>query len=291
MDYQGKVAVITGAASGLGLGITKACADRGMKLALADINESKLGAVRQEMSERGLEVLAERIDVSEVDDVERFAHHTFKRFGQVNLLFNNAGVLGNSSTLDAMLKDWEWIVGVNMWGVINGVRAFIPRMMDSGKIGHVVNIAGGAGFISGPGVGIYRMTKAAVVSISETLYHELSIIKSKIGVSVVSPAFIKTSIMDADQIRPKAFQHMNQSNTNNPVEESVLGFFRQQVETAPRPQAVAEAIFSGIDQRKLYIFTPSLGEDIMTRQAISDRMEAILTEKNQVNPFSGTQYD
>ncbi|MEN6389151.1 MAG: SDR family NAD(P)-dependent oxidoreductase [Syntrophomonas sp.] len=286
MDYRGKVAVITGAASGLGLGLTRACAARSMRLALADINESRLEDVRKEICDQGLEVLAETVDVSQVDDVERFAYHSFKRFGQVNLLFNNAGVIGNSSTLDAMLGDWEWIVGVNMWGVIHTVRAFVPRMLDSGKPGHIVNIAGSAGFISGPGIGIYRMTKSAVISLSETLYHELSISKSKIAVSVVSPAFIKTDIMDSIQYRPEAFQYTNQVDVINPVEEAILGFFRQQTETAPRPQAVADAIFSGIEQQRLYIFSPSLTEDLTTRAAIKYRLESIMDEKNQVNPFS-----
>lgn len=282
MDYQGKVAVITEAASGLGLGLTRACALRGMKLALADINETRLGNIRKEISEQGFEVLAEIVDVSQVDDMERFACHVFKRFGEVSLLFNNAGVLGQSSMFDAMLKDWEWIIGVNMWGVIHGIRAFVPRMLDSGKDGHVINIAGLAGFLPMPGSSIYRMTKSAVISLSESLYHELSIAQTPIKVSVVSPAFIKTDILHAHKNRPINMQVGTGMPAQNPMEEAILAWISQQVESGPEPESIAEAIFSGIDQGKLYIFTPSLSEDPLTQQAIRHRMEAIIAEKNHL---------
>lgn len=285
MDYKGKVAVITGAAGGLGLGIARACAARGMKLALADINTVKLDNVRWQMWEQGFEVLAETIDVSEVDDVERFACHVFHRFGEVHYLFNNAGVLGKTSMLDAMLKDWEWIMGVNMWGIIHGVRAFVPRMLAGEKEGRVINIAGGAGFLSGPGLGIYRMTKHAVVALSESLYHELAIIGSKIKVSVVSPAFIKTNIMDAEKNRPSRLQNIARLPVDNPAEKEILGFFNRQVNNGLEPEAIAEAIWAGIDSRKFYIFAPSLSEDLLTRKAIQDRFEAIITEENLVNPW------
>ncbi|MEQ8176313.1 MAG: SDR family NAD(P)-dependent oxidoreductase [Syntrophomonadaceae bacterium] len=291
MDYRGKVAVITGAASGLGLGLTRACAARGMKMALADINETGLGEVQKELSEHGLEILAEKVDVSQVDDVERFAYHTFKHFGQVNLLFNNAGILGKFSTLDAMLKDWEWVIGVNMWGVIHGIRAFVPRMLTSGKRGRIVNIAGSAGFISMPGSSIYRMTKSAVISLSESLYHEMAIAKTGIKVSVVSPAFINTDIIHSEKSRPADMQKTDPIPTTNPMEEAIFTWVKQQVESGPQPEIVAEDIFSGIDRGKLYIFTPSLSEDRDLQQAIRYRSESILFEKNPINPFSGIEYD
>lgn len=288
MDHRGEVAVITGAASGLGLGIARACAAREMKLALADIQGSELNRIAKELQKEGLDVLALTTDVAEVDDVELLAHRVYQRFGEVRYLFNNAGVLGKTSMLDAMLKDWEWIIGVNMWGIIHGVRAFVPRMLDGGKEGRVVNIAGVAGFISGPGLGIYSMTKHAVVALSESLHHELAITGSKIKVSVVSPAFIKTGIMEAEKNRPSRLKSIAGFPVDNSAEETILGYFKHQVDNGPEPETIAEAIWAGIDNRKFYIFTPSLSEDLLTRKAIQHRYDAIITGNNPINPFSGT---
>ncbi len=285
LDHSGKVAVITGAASGLGLGIARSCAARGMKLALADIKGSELDRIAGEMQKKGLDVLALTTDVAEVDDMEWLAHRVYQRFGEVHYLFNNAGVLGKTSMLDAMLNDWEWIIGVNMWGIIHGVRAFVPRMLDGGKEGRVINIAGGAGFLSGPGLGIYRMTKHAVVALSESLQHELATIGSKIKVSVVSPAFIKTNIMEAEKSRPFRLLNIARPSVDNPAEEAILGFFNRQVNNGPEPEAIAEAIWAGIDSHKFYIFAPSLSEDLITRKAIQHRLDAIIGEENPVNPL------
>ena len=285
LDHRGEVAVITGAASGLGLGIARSCAARGMKLALADIQDCELDRIAGELQKKGSDVLALTIDVAEVDDMELLAHRVYQRFGDVHYLFNNAGVLGRTSMLDAMLKDWEWIVGVNMWGIIHGVRAFVPRMLDGGKEGRVINIAGGAGFLSGPGLGIYRMTKHAAVALSESLHHELATIGSKIKVSVVSPAFIKTSIMEGEKTRPSRLQNIARPPVDNPAEEAILGFFNRQVNNGPEPEAIAEAIWAGIDSQKFYIFAPSLSEDILTRKAIQHRFDAIIGEENPVNPL------
>lgn len=280
MDYKGKTAVITGAASGLGRGIARACAARGMNLVLADINTSRLDEIGQELSGAGLEVLTVTANVAEVDDMERLAYLAFERFGAVHLLFNNAGVLGESSTLDAMLKDWEWIMGVNLWGVIHSIRAFVPRMLESIQASRVVNIAGTAGFLSGPGTGIYRMTKHAVVSLTESLYHELALIDSRVRVSLVSPSFVKTDIMAADKNRPANMQCFARTAVVDPTEEAVRGFIHQQVEAAPAPETVAEAIFTGIDQDKFYIFTPALAQDHTSRIRLLNRMESIVEEKD-----------
>ncbi|MGE5390831.1 MAG: SDR family NAD(P)-dependent oxidoreductase [Deltaproteobacteria bacterium] len=282
MDYKGKTAVITGAASGLGRGIARACASRGMNLVLADINSPRLHEIGQELSSSGLEVLTLAADVAEVDDMERLAYLAFERFGAVHLLFNNAGVLGEVSILDAMLRDWEWIMGVNLWGVVHSIRAFVPRMLESGEAGRVVNIAGTAGFLSGPGVGIYRMTKHAVVSLTESLYHELALLDSKVRVSVVSPAFVRTDIMASEINRPPKMQCFARTAAVNPVEEAVIGHFHQQVETAPEPEDVAETIFSGIDKNKFYIFTPALSQAQSSRAGIQGRLESIMEERNPV---------
>lgn len=284
-DHRGKVAVITGAASGLGLGIVRACAARGMKLALADIQDCELDRIAGELQKSGLDVLAVKTDVAEADDMGFLAHCVYQRFGEVHYLFNNAGVLGKTSMLDAMLKDWEWIIGVNIWGVIHGIRTFVPRMLEGGKDGCIINIAGGAGFRSGSGMAIYRMTKHAVVALSESLYHELAITGSKIKVSVVSPGFIKTSIMEAEKSRPSRLQNIARPPTDNPAEDAIMGFFNRQVDNGSEPKAIAENIWAGIDTQKFYIFTPSLSEDILTRKAIQCRFEAIMAGENPADPI------
>jgi len=290
MNYKGKTAVITGAASGLGLGIARACAVRGMKLVLTDIDAPKLYEVSRELSDSGVEVLAQAANVAEVDDMERLAYLAFESFGAVHLLFNNAGVLGDSSMLDAMIKDWEWIMGVNLWGVINCIRAFVPRMLESGQTGRVVNIADAAGFLSGPGAGIYRMTKQAVVSLSESLYHELTLLPSKIGVSVVAPSFVKTGIMEGEKNRPVKMQCCARIPVANEMEESMRVFFTQQVEAAPEPEMVAEEIFAGIGEDKLYIFVPSMFQEPITRELIRQRMESIVSERNPDTFIPGAGY-
>jgi Short-chain dehydrogenases of various substrate specificities len=289
IDHRGEVAVITGAASGLGLGLARACAARGMKLALADIQGPELDRIAGELQKEGSDVLALTTDVAEVDNVELLAHRVYQRFGEVHFLFNNAGVLGKTSMLDAMLNDWEWIIGVNMWGIIHGVRAFVPRMLAGGKEGRVINIVGGAGFLSGPGLGIYRMTKHAVVALSESLYHELAITGSKIKVSVVSPAFIKSNLMDAEENRPSRLQNIARPPAENPVEEAILDYFNRQINNGPEPETIADAIWTGIDSQKFYIFAPSLSDDLSTRKAIQHRFDAIIAGEEPVNPLPAPQ--
>jgi len=289
MDYKGKTAVITGAASGLGRGIARACATRGMKLVLADINGPRLHEVEQEFRKSGLEVLAQAANVAEADDMERLAYLAFERFGAVHLLFNNAGVLGESSMLDAMLRDWEWIMGVNLWGVINSIRAFVPRMQESGEAGRVVNIAGTAGFLAVPGAGIYRMTKQAVVSLSESLYHELDLRDPQIRVSVVEPYLVRTDIMTSGQSRPAGMQCYARTAVADPVQEPLLDFCRQQMAEVPEPEAVAEAIFSGLNQDRFYIFTPALSQHQPTHDLIQNRMESIM-EKRKPSAWHALPY-
>lgn len=285
IDHRGEVAVITGAASGLGLGLVRACAARGMKLALADIQGPELDKLAGEMEKEGLDVLALTTDVADVDNVELLAHRVYQRFGEVHYLFNNAGVIIRTSMLEAMLNDWEWIIGVNMWGVIHGIRAFVPRMLADGTEGHVINIAGEAGFLSAPGLGIYRMTKHAVVALSESLHHELAITGSKIKVSVVSPASVKTSLMQAEKTRPSRLQNITRPSVNGPGEETIWGSFNRQVNSGPEPEEIAEAIWAGIDSQKFYIFAPSLSENISIRTAIQHRFDAIIGGEEPVNPL------
>ena len=173
-EFKGKVAVITGAASGIGRAIAERCAREGMKVVLADIEEEALSQAEEEMKAEGATVLAALTDVSKAGDVEALAQKTLDTFGAVHLLCNNAGVLpGRDFLWERTLNDWEWVLGVNLWGVIHGTRVFVPVMLEQGTECHIVNTASAAGLLSIPYLGIYNVTKHAVVALTETLHREL----------------------------------------------------------------------------------------------------------------------
>ena len=201
-EFRDKVAVITGAASGVGRAVAERCVQEGMRVVLADVEEDALARAEATMSDTGATVLAVPTDVSAASDVEALARKTLEAFGAVHLVHNNAGVGVGGRIWENTVADWEWVMGVNMWGVIHGIRVFVPLMLEQDTEGHVVNTASVAGLVSGPGLGIYKVTKHGVVTLSETLHHELVQIGAKIGVSVLSPGFIRTQIMDSDRNRP-----------------------------------------------------------------------------------------
>lgn len=201
-DLKDKVAVITGGASGLGLAMAKRFAREGMKLVLADIEEDALRKVEQEFRKAGVPVLGIRTDVSRSQDVERLAEKTLATFGAVHIVCNNAGVAPGGVVWENTTADWEWVLGVNVWGVIHGVRVFVPIMLRQDTPCHVVNTASVAGLLSVPAMGIYCVSKHAVVTLSECLYHDLAERGSKIGVSVLCPAYVPTGIIDSERNRP-----------------------------------------------------------------------------------------
>jgi NAD(P)-dependent dehydrogenase (short-subunit alcohol dehydrogenase family) len=198
---EGKVAVVTGAASGIGRGLADRWAADGMKVVLADIEAGPLEAARAELEAAGAEVLAVATDVSDGDRVDALAAATLERFGAVHLVCNNAGVGGGGRSWDVSREDWAWVLGANLWGVIHGIRAFVPHLVAQDE-GHVVNTASIAGFAYAPMMGPYNASKAAVVAISETLKSELALQGSKVGVSVLCPGWVRTRIHESDRNRP-----------------------------------------------------------------------------------------
>ena len=206
-DFQDKVAVVTGAASGIGRALAGKSAQVGMKVVLADIEESALKQAEDELKASGAQVLAMRTDVSQAAEVERLAQKAFETYGAVHLLFNNAGVAAGTTVWESSLTDWQWVLGVNLWGVIYGLHYFVPRMLAQDTEGHIVNTASAAGLISSQGLGIYKVSKHGVVTLSETLALELAARGARLKVSVLCPEWVNTRIIDAERNRPRGAAH------------------------------------------------------------------------------------
>lgn len=254
-ELRGRVAVVTGAASGIGLGLARRFAEEGMKVVLADIEQGALDHAAAELEGNGAEVLAVRTDVSKHEQVDRLAAEAYRTFGAVHVVCNNAGVEVVGSMLEHTLADWEWVFGVNLWGVVHGVRAFVPRMLTAGGEGHVVNTASLAGLTSTPYLGVYNITKHGVVALSETLYKELKLADAKVGVSVLCPGAIATNIMRSSRNRPAEL-----ADSGAPGESAAR--MRAGLETAISagitPAEVADKVVAGVREGKFYIL-PSRG--------------------------------
>ena len=271
-EFKDKVAVITGAASGIGRAIAERCVQEGMKAVLADVEVAALTQSEAEMTAAGATVLAVRTDVAQAKDVEALAHKTLDAFGAVHLLCNNAGVGAGTSIWESTMADWEWVMGVNLWGVIHGVRVFVPIMLAQDTASHIVNTASMAGLISGPGLGVYRVTKHGVVTLSETLYHELAQRGAKVKVSVLCPGYVNTRIMEAARNRPVPLPPTQPQSAEEAARWDAM---RHAVQTGMPPAQVADAVFKALRGDQFYILThPEWKEGVRTR------MEDILQERN-----------
>lgn len=193
-NLAGKVAVVTGGASGIGRELALACAREGCRVVLADVDEQGMQATAQQIAPTGSATLRVRCDVTRQPMLDELAQRTYERFGAAHLLFNNAGVAVCGPAWTTTLEDWKWVLDINLMGVVHGVRAFVPRMLQQGDECHVVNTASVAGFLSLPGSSVYCVSKHAVVTLSECLHHDLRVERARIGVSVLAPAFVKTAI-------------------------------------------------------------------------------------------------
>lgn len=274
-EFKDKVAVITGAASGIGRGIAERCVQEGMKVVLADVEEAALAQTEQELRATHATVLAVQTDVSRASDIEALAQKTLKAFGAVHLLVNNAGVGAGSSIWESTLADWEWVMGVNLWGVIHGLRIFVPIMLAQATEGHIVNTASIAGLLPYHPGAPYQVTKHGVVALSEQLYYSLAQRNAKVKVSVLCPGWVNTRIMDSERNRPSQLQNEPSNLPMGPEQEAIMQSMREEAQAGLSPRQVSDHVFNAIRNEQFYILTnPELNS------MIQQRMENILQQRN-----------
>jgi NAD(P)-dependent dehydrogenase (short-subunit alcohol dehydrogenase family) len=273
-EFPGKVAVVTGGASGIGRAMAERFAAEGMKVVLADIEQAALDRAVAEMKAKGTQVAGKRTDVSKAEDVEALAKFAVDTFGAVHVACNNAGVGMGGSAWGMTVKDWEWMLGVNLWGVIHGIRTFVPLMLAQGDDCHIVNTASGAGLHTRPFLGMYAATKHAVVALSESMYHELRLTGSKVGVSVLCPAVVNTRIGESERNRPTGLR--NEAAAGNPAQMAAMEqAFRAALAAGLAPEQVAQAVFDAIREERFYIITHE-----ETKGRVRAKMEDILEGRN-----------
>jgi NAD(P)-dependent dehydrogenase (short-subunit alcohol dehydrogenase family) len=271
--FQDRVAVVTGAASGIGLALAERFAVDGAKVVMADIEESALATAAEGLRRKGARLLVTRVDVSRPEDVERLARETYDAFGAAHVLCNNAGVAVLGAVHEHTLADWQWVINVNLWGVIHGVRAFLPRMLAGGDEGHIVNTASMAGLTTAPFMSVYDVTKHGVVALSESMYKELQVTGAPIGVSVVCPGLIDTNIMRSSRNRPADLAATGKAG---PMAEAFGQALSDRLADGYPPSEVAEQVVEGIRTGRFYI-VPAQPE---VKSAIGVRAQDLIELKN-----------
>ena len=282
-NFKGKTAVLTGAGSGFGLECARIGAKLGMNLVLADVQQDALDAAAAEIRGLGAQVLAVKLDVSKAAEVEAMGAAVLAQFGAPHFVFNNAGVGAGGLVWENTLADWEWVIGVNVMGVAHGVRVFTPMMLDAAKKdptyqGHIVNTASMAGLLNAPNMGIYNVSKHAVVALSETLYQDLALVTDQIGASVLCPFFVPTGINQSHRNRPA------DAAASKPTRSQLIGqaMSDKAVGSGKVTAAeVAQKVFDAIAANQFYIYShpKSIG-------SVQSRLEDIMLARNPTDPFS-----
>ena len=282
---QGGVAVITGAASGFGLEASRIAAQRGMRIVMADVQAQALQAACAEVEALGAQVLPFQLDVAKAAEVEALAAATLQRFGAPNFLFNNAGVGAGGLIWEHTLKDWEWVIGVDLMGVAHGVRVFTPLMLAAAEAdpawhGHIVNTASMAGLLCAPNMGVYNVAKHAVVALSETLYQDLSLVSEQVHAHVLCPFFVPTGIHDSERNRPAEMSQPQAAPTRSQlVAHAMTG---KAVSSGKVTAAqVAQFVFDAMDANRFYIFSHP-----RSLAGVQARLEDIMNVRNPSDPFA-----
>jgi NAD(P)-dependent dehydrogenase (short-subunit alcohol dehydrogenase family) len=284
-DYKGKTAVLTGAGSGFGLEVARIAAGLGMNLVLADVQQDALDRAVADMQGLGAQVLGQRLDIAKSTEVQALAEATQARFGAPHFLFNNAGVGSGGLIWENTLQDWEWVLGVNVMGVAHGVRCFTPMMLDAAKAdpnyrGHIVNTASMAGLLNAPNMGVYNVSKHAVVALSETLYQDLALVTDQVGASVLCPFFVPTGISQShrnrpDELKTKGVRPTRSQLIGQAMSDKAVGSGKV---TAAQ---VAQMVFDAMRTNQFYIYShPKAIASVQTR------LEDIMLTRNPTDPFS-----
>jgi len=276
-EFSDKVAVITGAASGIGRGIAEKFLQEGMKVVLADIEPKALAETEEVLKEISSNVLTVVTDVSKIDDVKTLAQKTIDHFGAIDILCNNAGVgfatKSSTTVWENSLSEWKWIFDVNIWGVIHGIHVFVPIMLKQDSECYIINTASMAGLISPTiGTGIYSITKHAIIALSESLKYELERFDRKIKVLALCPGLAFTKLTESDRNRPKELHH---DITTNPELEQIMKAYQQSIENGISPKNVAEILFQALKGEKFYIPTD---HHRYLRSNVKKRMESIIQD-------------
>jgi len=266
--FEGKVAVITGAASGIGRALTEKCLAEGMHVVMADIEEKALRQAAEELQSTGQNsILPVKTDVAVLTEIEYLLQQAMDTFGGVHLLFNNAGVGGGGNAWESTQKDWEWVLGVNLWSVIHGLRVFVPQMIAQDAPCHIVNTASVAGLLGGTTNASYAATKHAVVALTENLYRDLQAENLKIGASVLCPGLIDTNIMDSGRNRPAVLTDNVAPAELTKEQEEGRAAFAAALKQGMQPAELADIVFDGIRADRLYIKTHDMFNEMILNRA------------------------
>ena len=274
-EFKDKVAVITGAANGIGFGIAERCAQLGMKIVLAGINAENLAAAEEKLKSTGATLLCVRTDVSKREDVEALAQKTIDEFGAVHLLVNNAGVATGSSAWESTWEEWEWVMNVNLWGVLYGTKVFTPIMLAQDTEAHIVNVSSIAGLLPYHPCAPYQVTKQAVVALTENLYYSLAEQNAKVKVSVLCPGWVKTEILKSERNRPPELKNKPGSVADKHKRIESYREMQTAMETGMPVEELTEHVFRAIENQQLYILShPEINP------IIQKRFDNILQQKN-----------
>jgi NAD(P)-dependent dehydrogenase (short-subunit alcohol dehydrogenase family) len=281
-NFKGKTAVLTGAGSGFGLECTRIAARLGMNLVLVDVQQDALDLAAHELTAHGANVLACKVDVSDANAMEQLALQVQQRFGVPHLVFNNAGVGSGGLIWENSVADWQWVLGVNLWGVVHGVRLFTPMMLQAAKQdpnyqGHIVNTASMAGLLAAPNMGVYNVSKHAVVALSETLYQDLQLVSDQVGASVLCPYFVPTGISQSHRNRPADVA------ADKPTQSQLIGQAMSDKAVGSGKVSAAEVaqkVFDAVQAGQFYIYSHPQALSL-----VNQRMQAVVEGVNPPDPF------